>query len=151
MEYKRIADDLISLNRLKEADEIIQEGLIKFSNKCEQFYLLLSLSDIFRAMGDRSKRLKLAEFLISEYPCKWEGYIVAINELICLQDMRRTRIIAKMGLSNADFDERFISILGQLSINSWIRCYLRYTPREFVDEFFDIGYQPEERPDAEVD
>ena len=79
--YGRAAQDLVALERFKEAQAKVQAGLEKFPN---QINLLTIAYNAYRASGDREKSLEFAELLISHHPNNCNGYLLASQDKLSL-------------------------------------------------------------------
>jgi tetratricopeptide (TPR) repeat protein len=81
-ECDRSARDLMALKRFDEAQAKIKEGLEKMPN---QIRLLMTASDVYRALGNREKSLEYAERLITHHPGDWNGYGKSAQDLMALK------------------------------------------------------------------
>lgn len=81
--YVRSAKDFVVLNRIPEAQEAIREGLKRIPN---HEGLLRVATKTFRASGDHDKSLEYAKKLVISHPGNWEGYCLAMEDQIVLQD-----------------------------------------------------------------
>lgn len=79
--YGRVAQDLMALKRIGEAQEAIQVGLQKFPNNAN---LLTIANEIYRAAKDNKTALGYARRLITHYPENWSGYERAAKDLVAL-------------------------------------------------------------------
>jgi tetratricopeptide (TPR) repeat protein len=93
--YARAAQDLVSLQRLDEAQSQINAGLEIFPN---QLNLLIIASNVYRASGDRSKSLEYAQLLIKHHPSSWNGYARAAQDLVSLQRLDEAQSQINAGL-----------------------------------------------------
>ena len=110
--YGRAAQDLVALNKFKEAQKTIQLGLKKFPN---QFALLKIATYCYRSSGDHEKTLEYAELMITHHPDKFEGYEFAIHEAIISQKLNKARLIAEKGIAKFNNDECFFAILSDIA------------------------------------
>ncbi len=93
--YARVAQDLLALDRLDEAQNSIQEGLGKFS---QEFWVLIVANDVFRAVGDSEKALECAQLLIIHHPDDWNGYYRAAQDLLALKRFDGAQVTIQEGL-----------------------------------------------------
>ena len=90
-----MAQDLLALDRLDEAQNSIQEGLGKFS---QEFWVLIVANDVFRAVGDSEKALECAQLLIIHHSDDWNGYYRAAQDLLALKRFDGAQVTIQEGL-----------------------------------------------------
>ena len=73
---------LLKSDHIVEAKQELLAGLEKAPN---QFNLLHTATQVFRASGDRERSLEFAKRIISNYPRKSQGYKLAAQDLISLK------------------------------------------------------------------
>jgi tetratricopeptide (TPR) repeat protein len=93
--YGKSAQDLMALKRFDEAQAKIKEGLEKMPN---QIRLLVTASDVYRALGNREKSLEYAERLIIHHPGDWYGYGKSAEDLMALKRFDEAQAKLKDGL-----------------------------------------------------
>ena len=70
--YLEAMQELMTLKRFKEAENLINTGLKKYPN---QMNMLIAATDIYRALGDWKKSLELSIILFKNYPENWNSYV----------------------------------------------------------------------------
>ena len=109
--YIRSAQDLVALNRLREAQERIQAGLEKIPN---QRHLLKLATDVYRSSGDREKSLEHAELLVAHHPDKWDGYGCAAQDLFALNRFEEAQARIWTGLTKLPNQLNLLTIAADI-------------------------------------
>ena len=94
--YGRAAQDLIALDQFKEAQKQIQAGLAKIPNQID---ILTIATKVYRASGDHEKSLEYSELLITHHPDYWDGYGLAAQDLIALEQFEEAQKKIQTGLA----------------------------------------------------
>lgn len=82
--YIRMAQDLLSLKRFEEAQEVIHRGLQRFPSQAQLVSLAMIVS---RKFGDMEGLLHYSMSLVASHPVRREGYGRTIQALIALRRM----------------------------------------------------------------
>lgn len=109
--YIRAAQDLMTLKRYNEAQEMIQIGLNRIPN---QVNLLIIANNVYRVSDDREKSLKYANLLITYHPDNWNGYGRGAQDLAELKRFKEAKKKVSTGL------KKLPNQLGLLTIASEI-------------------------------
>ena len=95
--YRSVAQDLINLNKIPQAEEVITNGLEHFP---DEFWIIATAIDIFRRLNKFSDSLKLSLHLVDKYPDSWAGYHNSAQDYLTMNRYTEAREIASRGLDH---------------------------------------------------
>jgi len=98
---------LIESEKLYRAKKLLKSGLQQFPS---ELLLLVLLSDVYRALGDRCKSLKYSKLLITHHPTNWNGYARAAQDLIILKRFKKARAKIQEGLKKVPIQIDFLTV-----------------------------------------
>ncbi len=109
--YIRSAQDLVELERVHEAQLIIEEGVQTIP---ENLYLLMVAREIFRQSGNRVKCLEYSRNLITYHPSDWRGYGRAAQDLVALGRFEEAKAAINLGLENVPDQANLLTIANDV-------------------------------------
>ena len=107
---------LLERKKFNKAEKEIESGLKDIPN---QFDLLVTATDFYKAFGDREKSLRYSEILIDHYPDKWQGYARTAKDLIALKQFEKEQKIINKGLKRLNNETRLLRIQNALNFESF--------------------------------
>ncbi len=105
--YGRAAGDLHALKRFNQACVIIEKGLEKFP---QNFFLLCIASKIQRGLDNRINSLNYAKQLIQSHPSVYNGYSIAIEDLLNLKRIDEAKQLINEGLQSFPEELNLLSL-----------------------------------------
>lgn len=95
--YRSVAQDLISLNKIVQAEQVITNGLEQFP---DEFWIIATAIDVLRRLNKFSESLKLSLRLVDKHPDSWAGYQNSAQDYLKLNQYADANKFADRGLDH---------------------------------------------------